>query len=329
MRMSFYRSIIRQAMSVTWQSKYLWFFGLFATLLASNFEIEFINRFLNQGTNTIYGWQSLLSYKAWSGFIDLMRVDFTSFIGILILLVVLIIFAVAIIWLSVISQVALINSSHKVFGSPRKTVADRNHDISTGFQTGRRYFWPVLFLNIVIRVVVYGLALATIVPFIIWSSSKGAIFGLTYLIVFILFFSFALSLALIARYAIATVTIKNKTFMSAIKYSWKLFWDNWLVSLEMAFILFAISLLGTFLILIAVLIVAIPFIVLYVITLMIGFYPLWILMLTLTILLMTGIVVIGGSMLTVFQTVTWVGLYNQLISQGTTSKLERMFGQEV
>ncbi len=326
--MSFYRSIIRQAFSITWQFKYLWFFGLFATLLASNFEIEFINRFLNQGTNTIYGWQNLLSYKSWSGLIELIRIDFTSFIGVLILLVVLVILAIAIIWLSVVSQVALINNGNKIFGNIRKASPERKHDVSIGFKEGKRYFWPVLFLNIVIRIVVYALALATIAPFIIWSTSKGIVFSLIYLIIFIVFFSFALSLALMARYAIATVIIKGKSFVEAIQYGWNLFWDNWLVSLEMAFILFAISLLGTFLILISVLIVAIPFIILYVVTLMIGFYPLWILMLTLTILLMTAIVVIGGSMVTVFQTVTWVGLYNQLIGQGATSKLERMFGRE-
>lgn len=335
MRMTLYRSIIRQAISITWQYKYLWFFGLFATLLASNFEVELVSRFLNQNAATSYSWQGFLetglfSSQAWNGFMEVAQTSPSSFVGILVLLLVLGMLAVALLWLSITSQVALVSNTDKALKSDGKKPAQARHyhDVSSGIQEGNRYFWPVLLLNIVVRVLVYALAFITIIPFMIWASAQGLGFGISYLIAFIIFLSIALSLALITRYAIAAIVLKGKSIKEAFVQAWHLFWNNWLVSLEMAFILFAISLLSTFLIILAVLIIAIPFIVLYLITLYFSLYVLWVALLILAIITSVAVVIIGGSMVTVFQTTSWVHLYNQLTSKaGATSKLERMFGK--
>lgn len=333
MRMTLYRSILRQALQITWQYKYLWFFGLFATLLASNFEVDLVSRFLNQGESS-YGWQKffesgLFSSQAWHGFWEVAHTDTSSFIGILILLLVLAILALALLWLSVVSQAALVNNSNKaLLGTAKKAGSLKHtHDVSLGFQEGNRYFWPVLGINIIVQVALAALGWVTLVPFLIWVNAQGLGFGLVYLVVFIIFISVALSLALMARYAIASVVLKGQKVTEALGHAWQLFWSNWLVSLEMAFILFATSLVATFFIILAVLIVTIPFVVLYLIMLYFGWYLLWVLMLILAILLSIAIVIIGGSMVTVFQTTAWVGLYNQLTGKGISSKLERMFGE--
>lgn len=335
MRMTLYRSIIRQAISITWQYKYLWFFGLFATLLASNFEVELVSRFLTQNSAPSYSWQGfmetgLFSNQAWNGFMEVAQTSPSSFVGILILLLVLGMLAVALLWLSITSQVALVSNTNKALnGANKKTPQARHaHDVSIGIKEGSRYFWPVLLLNFGVRIAVFLLAYITIVPFLIWASAQGFGFGITYLIIFIVFLAIALSLALIARYAIAGVVLDGLGIKTAIVKAWHLFWKNWLVSLEMGFILFAISLLSTFAIMLAVLIIAIPFIVLYLITLYFNLFILWVGLLLLAILVSVAVVIIGGSMVTVFQTTSWVGLYNQLTSKaGVTSKLERMFGR--
>lgn len=334
MHMTLYRSIIRQAISITWQYKYLWFFGLFATLLASNFEVELVSRFLNQNSASSYSWQGfmqtgLFSSQSWNGFMEVAQTSPSSFVGILILLLVLGMLAVALLWLSITSQVALVSNTDKALnGSKKATQSKRYHDVSSGIQEGNRYFWPVLFLNIAVRIVVFLLAFVTIVPFMLWASAQGLGFGIVYLLSFIIFLSIALSLALITRYAIAAMVLKGKTIKEALVHAWHLFFNNWLVSLEMAFILFAISLLSTFAIILAVLIIAIPFIVLYLVSFYLGLYIIWVGVLLLAIIVSIAVVIIGGSMVTVFQTTSWVGLYNQLITKGgATSKLERMFGR--
>ena len=327
--MSFYRNIIRQSFITAWQHKYLWFFGLFATLLSSNFELELVNRFTNQGA-TPYDWQQwmnngILSSKTWSNLLDLARTDTGSFISLIILVLVLLILLITLLWLSVVSQSALVSNINKSIGSTKKQT---RHDTAIGFQEGRRYFWPVLWLNVLVRVIVYGLATTAIVPVMMWSNGQGFIFSVVYLIIFIVFLTVALALSLIAKYSIAAITLKGQTFKEAIVSSWQLFWKNWLVSLEMAFILFALSILATFCIVIIVLMVAIPFALLYLITLALGSYILFILATTIAVIASIGIIIIGGSIVTVVQTTAWVTLYNQLNSRsGVQSKLERVFGK--
>lgn len=327
--MSFYHNIIRQSFITAWQHKYLWFFGLFATLLSSNFEFELVNRFTNQGA-TPYDWQQwmnngILSSKTWSNLLDLARTDTGSFVSLIILVLVLLILLITLLWLSVVSQSALVSNINKSIGSTKKQT---RHDTAIGFQEGRRYFWPVLWLNVLVRVIVYGLATTAIVPVMMWSTGQGFAFSLVYLIIFVVFLTIALAVALIAKYSIAAITLKNQTFKEAITSSWQLFWKNWLVSLEMAFILFALSILATFSILIIVLMVAIPFALLYIITLALGSYILFVLAIIIAVIASLGIIIIGGSIVTVVQTTAWVTLYNQLNSRsGVQSKLERVFGK--
>lgn len=330
--MTLYRSIFKQAFVTAWQHKYLWFFGLFATLLASNFEFELVNRFLNR-ESTLFAWQrwtdtGIFTMQAWRNLGELARVDTASFISLLILVAILLALLGALIWISIVSQVALVSNANKAIGSGRQSAAERRHDTSVGFQEGRRYFWPALAINAIVRVVVYGLAALTLIP-ALFRSSPGLIDNIVFLIFFIVFLSVALSLALIAKYAVAALVIKRKSLWESLVSGWQLYWDNWLLSLEMAFILFGLSLLASLVIIIAVLVAAIPFALLYVLAL--AFTTLWIYVacIILGLIVSFGLIIIGGSIITVVQTAAWVALYNQLAGKGAVpSKLERTFGSK-
>lgn len=329
--MTFYRSIIRQAILTAWHNKYLWFFGLFATLLSSNFEIELVNRFTNGGTVT-YDFQrwwetGIFNGQTWISFFQLATTDPVTFISIILLVAVLIILAVAIIWLAIVSQVALVNSASKIILNAKKSINAKNHDTSLELREGRKHFWPVFGLQVLVRVLVYGLAATTVIPVLLWASKPTLTFSLTYLVIFLIFFAIALAISLVAKYAIAAITIKGQRFSQAISSSWDLFWKNWLVSLEMAFILFAISIIATFAIILAILIVGIPVVFLLLLTLYLNSFILWISVIAIGAIISFGILIIGGSIVTVIQTVAWVTLYNQLNGKGVESKLERVFGE--
>lgn len=193
-------------------------------------------------------------------------------------------------------------------------------------QEGRKYFWPVLWLHALVRVLVYGLAATTVIPVLLWATKQTLSFSLVYLVVFLIFFAVALAISLVAKYAIAAITLKGQSFAQAISSSWDLFWKNWLVSLEMAFILFAFSFIAAFIILITILNIATLFKLLFLITLGINFV-LWVLTVILATLISFTILIVGGSMVTVIQTTAWVTLYNQLNGKGVESKLERVFGE--
>ncbi len=328
--MSLYRSLIKQAFVIAWEHKYLWFFGLFATLVASNLEIELVNRFANRGF-TLYDWQrwadtGIFSSKTLSNLGQLAQSQTGSFISLLVIIAIFLALMAGLVWLSVVSQIALVSNSNKALGTGRRlTVAERRHDTSVGFKEGRKYFWRVLVLNIVVRFTIYILAAISIVPVMIWTAGQGPLFSLVYLVGFIVFLGIALSWSLISKYAIADIVIRQRPFGEAVRSSWKLFWNNWLVSLEMAFVLFALSLVASIVIILGVMVIAIPFGLLYVAAIFLGSYPIFVVVIILAVLASLGIIIIGGSILTVVQTTAWVGLFNQLMGKGAESKLERVF----
>ena len=57
--MFLYRNILSQAWKITWRSKYLWFFGLFAALLGNGGELEIVFRgFDGDFKDSLFtGWQ--------------------------------------------------------------------------------------------------------------------------------------------------------------------------------------------------------------------------------------------------------------------------------
>jgi hypothetical protein len=331
--MSLYRSIVRQSFIIAWKHKYLWVFGLFATLLASNFEIELINRFTNRQGATLYDWErwaqtGIFSPRAWGNMLELLKTDTGSTISLLVVLLVLVALFIALLWLSVVSQGALVNNAQKALanGSRLPSATERKHDTSTGFKEGRKHFWQLLGVNVIVRALVYLLALVTIAP-IATPGNLSVAMSLLYFIIFIVLLAVALTLAFITKYAIAFIVLKNHSMGSSIVAGWKLFRDNWLVSLEMTFILFAISIIGSLAIILAVMIMAIPVALLYILSVVFGSFPIFLAVLVLGVLISIAVVVIGGSILTVVQTTAWVSLFTQLIgNKAPSSKLERVFG---
>jgi len=333
MPMTLYRSIIRQSFIIAWKHKYLWFFGLFATLLSSNFEIELINRFTNRSSSTIYDWQrwaqtGIFSPSAWANLGQMMKTDPWSFASIIIVIIVIVALALALLWLAVVSQGALVSNANKAVSSGGKVPSsiEKKHDTAMGFREGRKNFWPIFGVNALVRIMVYVLALITIAPVAI-SAHLTVTASLMYFILFIILLAVALILAFITKYAIAYVVLKGQAMGQSIVSAWRLFKKNWLVSLEMTFILFALTIVATLAIILAVLLLAIPIALLYVLSVFVASFPLFLATIVLGLIFSIALVVIGGSILTVIQTTAWVALFNQLVSgKGPDSKLERVFG---
>lgn len=332
MPMSLYRSIIRQSFIVAWKHKYLWLLGLFATLLTSNFEIQLVNKFLNRQASTIYDWKAwvdtgVFSPTAWNNFLQSAQNDTGSFISFLVVFIVLILLMVFVLWLSVVSQGGLVSNVNKALAENGRTTSrvEQKHDMTLAFKEGRKKFWPVLGLNVVIRVLAYLLALITIAPIFI-SGQISVALSIVYFIIFIILLAIVLVLTFMMKYAVAFIVLKNQSFGQSMMSAWRLFKTNWLVSLEMTFILFALSVVISLALIIGVLVIAIPVAILYVVSVMLSSFGLFIAALVLGVLCSIAVIVIGGSILTVITTTSWVMLFNQLVSgKGPESKLERAF----
>src|SRR3989339_1784743 len=116
--MQLYRGIIKQAMDITWKSKYLWFFGLFAALLGNGGEYEILFRALSGNFNDDFfsGFRMIADTGVFSmqGLRNFGNLLITQPISVIVAILVLVIFLALfafVIWLVNVSQATLVNNT--------------------------------------------------------------------------------------------------------------------------------------------------------------------------------------------------------------------------
>ncbi len=325
--MPFYRNILKQAWQLTWRNKYLWWFGIFAALLGNGgeFEILFNNSGANPSKALFPAWQGIFSTGIFSRHTlanigNLFRNDTLNIIFVLVICLIVLTVCLFLIWLVVVSQAAVVNNSAAVIGQKKHTLKD-------GFNSGILNFWPVLILNIIIKAVIYILLVAISLPAIFYQGNFNA--NLFYIIALVIVVPIAIILSFIMKYAVAYVVIDKSKVLPAIKQGWRLFKENWLISFEMAIILFFINLFIGLAIVLAILILAVPFLFLG----LIFYYAFSVLGSWLIAILAFAsflfIVVSTGAALAVFQISSWTGLFLELDKNGGVSKLVRAVNRMV
>ncbi len=339
--MPLYRRILSQAWKITWHHKYLWFFGLFAVLFTSGGEYEVFVRIFSGNINEpvlpglgrvaetgIFSRQGIegISRIAADDPLTLLKVG-------LILLVILVLF-IFLIWLSVISQTALVKNAASLTGkkitpiAPPKAGAVSGKIASNNFSSSvlkaNEKFWPVFGLNVINKAAIYLAFVLVSLPIVLAAGGTSAIIKSLYVIAFIVFVPVALALSFIFKYAIAYVVIKGNKFIDSIMAGWLLFIKNWLISLEMAFILFFINFMAGLLIVLIVLSLFIPFLflalVVYQLASAVGF---WIII-TIAFIALLAIIVLSGAILSTFQISSWTTIFTELVNKGGVSKIVRI-----
>ncbi len=325
---SIYRPILRKAWEVTRQNKFLWIFGLFAALAGNGGVYEILikgfDRIVSRGEIFLekipWLWQwSIFTWPRLENVYQESPLFVTLFW--LLFLIVLITLAV-IIWLNISSRGALIHCSKKI-------VAKRKTGLKDGFAIGNKYFWKILGLNVLAKALIFGMLVLVTIPVMFFVASNGGNFGLNlflYILSFVLFMILALFVSFMAIYASCFVIINDLPFVEAIRASWRLFIKNWLVSAEIALLLFLITLgVGAGLLIfslfylfpIALLLIAFAYL-----ELNIGF---WAIIFLATLGWLTGILWVG-AMLSTFQFSTWTILFLELNKKKIWSKLLRFVG---
>lgn len=323
--MSLYRNILGRAWKITWRYKYLWFFGLFAALLGNGGEYELLVRGLNGETGEAIfpAWQSLsqtgiFSSQALDNIGELLNNDPFSFVMLVGICLAILVLAGFLVWLTVVSQASLVNNAASY-------LAGKKGDFKSGLRMGINSFWPVFGLNIINKVIILFAFVLIGLPIILTAAkSASASANILYVFAFIIFMAAALSLTFVIKYSIAYVVVKEQKFLEAVRSGWRLFVQNWLVSLEMAFVLFVINFLAGLALIAAVLILAVPFlfsaVLLYKLVFSLGF---WFIAILAFILFIT-LIIVAGAILSTFQISSWTALFLELINKGGMSKIVRI-----
>lgn len=314
-----YRSILKKALKTSWRHKYLWFFGLFATLINPGGEYQILNKTIKDG---LYGHFSdtlqmlsstgIFSLEALSNMFGLMKANPISALMSVIAIILLLFMLGFLVWLAISSQGAIVAKIQKIEEGKKEEKSDFRADL----QKGSHSFWPVFGFNAFLKIAIDLAFLLVSLPVLLMITNTIA-FSIIYIILFIIFIPVAISLSMIAKYAISFSVIKKHNFIDSIKKSWDLFNKNWIISLEMAIALFSINILASFAILLIILIFPMP---LFFVCLALGKITIaWI-----VVLVMIVFMIISGSFLTAFQISAWTDLFLKLNKGLGTSKIERI-----
>jgi len=300
------KKILKQSLITSWRYKYLWFFGLFAALLGSNNEFEILSGSLTgeikQGYFLDYQQiiEKIFSRDTISGISKIITEDPLSLILLVVIGLVILTLFLFLVWLTIVSQAALVNNSSQI-------IKGKDHSFQAGTTSGINNFWPVFALNIISKIVIFLtfglLGLSVIV------TNKPI-----YLITFIILIPIAVIFSFIIKYAVAYVVIYGSRLLDSFKSGWRLFVSYWIISIKMALLLFIITLLVGFILVIIIANLNTIFTFLTVVFAKslpaVGFW----LFVVIRSLFAFLLIILVGTFLTTWQITAWTNLFLKLVN---------------
>ncbi len=240
--MRIYRDIIRSAWHILWRYPWLWPFGLLAAAAGNGGEfgilVSKVDAIAQQASFLTGLRQAIVSHRFEQSLTDLgyslSQRPLVTFGAFLLLGLV----ALIIVWLIIVSQAAIISASGSL-------AANKASSFTQAALTGNRHFWPILLLNVLARLATYLIMAVAVLPFIIsFLAQPNAASSLDSLVLisFIIFVPLAVIISFILKFAAISVVMENAPWWEALSRAVNLFFRNWLVSLEMAGIIFAVNL---------------------------------------------------------------------------------------
>lgn len=320
MKKNIYRENLKKAWEITKKNKLLWIFGLFAALLGNGGEFQILAKIFEGVSNSQGGASQVVSFSPRASgtgqfFLNNPMEFFLALFAVLAILFLIGFF----IWVAVASQTALINGINR-------RLLNLEINFEEGLGTGNKKFNSVLGINIILKFAIYVIIFLIGMPLIsmILKSNSSATIILCPLI-FIILIPLAVTISFIAKYALAFVVLKDKDFFDALRSAFKLFLKNWVISLEMAFILFSINFLVGLLTILCLILVSTPLLAISFIYSIIGLPLFGLAMIFLVMAVDLVILCFVGAFLATYQWTTWIILFKQLTSKETVlSKIERI-----
>lgn len=228
--MRFYRDIIRDAAQIARRNKYLWWFGLFTLFLGGKgveFELFFSDaRLLGESISPFSA--AFWKMQTW----EVMQQNLLGVTGgpwpfLLITLVLVLVLVI----LVVISQGALIDATAKINQG-------LSYSLTQGMEAGKNKFGGLFLVNLIGKVWQY--VLITLVGGVIFfiSPSHSAASLVYSVFLFLVIVPLAMIVSMLMKYAQVEVMVYEARVGEAWRGAWGVFRKHWLVSIEMAALMF-------------------------------------------------------------------------------------------
>lgn len=327
--MFLHREVLKQSWRIVWRNKYLWFFGFFAVFFSGHSGLEIVTRGLGLETRALplvdtklLAETGIFKVESFSNVFNLLMKEPFSMMMVLLVLLLLLVIILFVIWLSNVSQAAIVNNTAYISENKETNFQD-------GVTAGIRNFWPVLTLNLFKKITIVIIFALMTLPLVLSEGAMNMVpANIAFSILFVFFVPVIVTLAFVINFAISFVVIKGEKLNNAIKQAIKLFSRNWLVSIEMGFLIYLVSLIATFAAILLMLLLVTPFLLLIYFAINIQSVALFGVILALAFLVFTFVVIFFGSILSGFQNSASALFFMKLISSGGTSKIVRVFDKK-
>jgi len=317
-----YRTVLSQAWAIVKKTKWLWLFGLFAAFLGNGGEIDVLfqyskltnapaylnnlrDTFANLDLNAIK--DGILNALATKPLFSILYVS------------IIIVFILLFLWLVTVSQGSIIHTAATLDAGKKTNFRD-------ALLKGIQNFWPILGLNFAVNFLLYFSLIILAIPFAAMYMANDSVGALSFITIlaFIILIPITIILSFVLKYAFAFVVIKNQPMVNAFGLAWKLFLQNWLISIEMAFFLFLINLLVGFILVILIVLLAVPFVGIGLLMVLIQNETGVMAALSFGLIILLVLVLFTGAGLATFQYSAWTILFQKLLAGKKYPKLIRL-----
>ncbi len=306
--LSVHRHILKEAWNITWRFKRLWILGALASFWTTN---NILGTFLNPPTSVSPArWNNAW----WTTPTMNGSVSFFSILGLLIGVAVM----GFMIWLVTASRGGLI-------AAVSSAEQGKNTPLREAWHIGTRHFWPVLGISVAGKLIWSLLFFGLLFVAAMISSWKTSSQAVAYSAAFIFIALAALSLAFIINYSISFVVLHRLNIWQSSIAGVRLFFQHWLLSLELALILYGLGIFVGLVFAALLIILLMPLALLWAITAALG-QMVWFFAVALpvaTVVLLAAIA--SGAAFATFQFAAWIVLFKRIVAGGAISKLVRLF----
>jgi hypothetical protein len=307
----FYRKVYPKAWQLVKRNPSTWFFGLFASFLGF-YEIKGIfnlsDNFPDFISSNIKSWLEIFMAFSTNNISWANMPDVLSLFGLFIVF-------------SIVTIIAVSSQATLTYVASVKDNKINKMSLLEQLKNGVDKFWPVFGLNIINSLIGYFFVTLVLIPLIyfISNTSSWPLYVILSLFTFFVLVPLVVIISFVIRYGIAYVVIKNQKFTDAFVNSWILFRINWMITLENALVLLALTFLTLIAITSTMVFVFVPFLIIA------SALPILSLLIIIIGLFLIAVVLIAGtSIYSAFYNIVWATIFLDLIAPGKShSKLHR------
>lgn len=318
MKEPLYMQTVKNGLQFAWKNKAVWVFGLFAAFLGQMGMVEFLGKvsIVSADADKHLGTVGAIGLKLTKTG-TLMALTFGNKLMVLFLLILLFALAVVFVFVTVVSQGAIIHSSVQSIKNKNK----KSVDIVKAWRVGVANFWRIFSINLLKKVVIIFLSM------FVSLSAFGAVKVPTagnnflFLLIFLMAGIIGLVLSFLVVYAAAYVIVEKLSVLDAIEKAWYLFWKQWLVSLEIGLIVLFFNVVLGFFALLGFMAFFLPALLIWFVAVVVSNQILLSAGFIFSIIVFTSYLMLLGAFFTVFTTYMWTYLFMKMHKKEIGSRI--------